>query len=113
VSCTHDWGDKALQECNLSTQFVRCLQEKQTPGSALAGSGLFSMLLQTRSKAKNSSSLSSGASSPLLGRSGAGLLIAGLSAQYRPDKAAELTRDGDFSFVTLKASAQEFHKAQV
>ena len=26
-----DWGDRALQECNLSTQFVRCLQVTQAP----------------------------------------------------------------------------------
>ena len=56
LRCLCDWGDRALQECNLSTQLARRLQEKQTPvpGSG-AGFFLFGLPLQTRSQAKNSS----------------------------------------------------------
>jgi len=59
LRCSCDWGDRALQECNLSTRLARCLQEKQAsvPGSG-AGFFLFALLLQTRHKAKNSSSFS-------------------------------------------------------
>ena len=112
VSCTHDWGDKALQECNLSTQFVRCLQEKQTPGSAQRDRALFQCYCKHGPKRKTHLICRAQRAASLGGR-GAGLFVAGLSAQDGPDKAAELARDGDFSLVALKAPAQEFHKAQV
>ncbi len=63
---SYDWGGRALQECNLSSQFVRRLQEKQTPVPRAVGSVFLSaLLLQTRHKAKNSFSVSM--QSPFIG----------------------------------------------
>jgi len=51
----YDWGDRTLQECNLSTQFVRRFAGNASPDLAVRDR-VFSLalLLQTRSKAKNS-----------------------------------------------------------
>lgn len=69
-----DWGDKALQECNLSTQLVRRLQEKRTPVPRCGIGFLFWDASANTAQAKNSSlfstqsllAQSSGSSSVLL-----------------------------------------------
>ena len=101
-----DRGDRALQECNLSTRLVRRLQVTQAPILRLWDRD-FVLLLQTRPKAKNSSFIFDEVADLWFSRESLPLGVTGLSAEQRPDEAAEFAGDGDLGFVALQTTGQQ------
>ena len=107
-----DRGDRALQECNLSTRLVRRLQVTQAPILRLRDRD-FVLLLQTRSKAKNSPFIFDAVADLWFSRDRLRLSVAGLGAEEGPDEAAEFAGNGDLGFVALQATGQQPFEAVV
>ena len=121
IKGVYDWGDRALQECNLSTQLVRRLQVKQAPIPRCGvGFLLFADSANTVQSEKlmvpfDEVAVHSGFAGfcGLSGEVVAGLDVTGQSAEQGPNETAEFSGDSDLGLVALESAAQQVDEAKV